>query len=260
MKKKIAVVTGSTSGIGKELVKLLAQSHDELVLINRNELKTQAQIAEVAKSHPQVKVRCWIADFADLDAVQKVAIQVAGQVDQISNLFLNAGWIGTDYQSTAAGHDRNFTVNVAANYVLVQLLRPSLERGKGMVVASGSGARRMVKQKALDDVLNLSHKTGMAAYAQSKQALTDLFEALGPDFAQSDIGLKVVDLPPTKTAMAKSTAVPGILRAFSFFFVSPNKAAHKLYQAAQHGAAHRVEVPSEAAAQLLDKVANITAL
>lgn len=260
MNEKIAVVTGSYSGIGSALCHLLAAEGFELLLLNRDKGKSEQQIAQLGQKFPRLKVRYWQVDLADSAAVRAVAIKIAGEYMKLSHVFLNAGWIGTRFQQNDAGQDMNFAVNVVANYLLVQLLRPSLERGKGIVVASGSGARRMVKQKALDDVLNLSHKKGMAAYAQSKQALTDLFAALGKDFAQSDIALKVVDLPPTKTAMAKSTAVPGIMRAFSFFFVSPEKAAQKLYRAAQDRGVNKSEAPTEAAAELLEKVADLTAL
>ncbi|AVX03202.1 3-oxoacyl-[acyl-carrier-protein] reductase [Maritalea myrionectae] len=260
MNEKIAVVTGSYSGIGSALCHLLAADGFELLLLNRDKGKSEKQIAQLGKKFPRLKVRYWQVDLADGAAVRAAAIKIAGQYMKLSHLFLNAGWIGTRFEQNAAGQDMNFAVNVVANYVLVQLLRPSLERGKGVVVASGSGARRMVKQKALDDVLNLSHKKGMAAYAQSKQALTDLFAALSADFAQSDIALKVVDLPPTKTAMAKSTAVPGIMRAFSFFFVAPEKTAQKLYLAALEKGANKSRPPTEAEAELLDKVAAMTAL
>jgi len=259
---QIALITGSYSGIGVALVKQLAAKNIDLIFLNRNDAKTTAQIAELAIQFPNIQIDYEIADFGDQEAVTQAAIRIAGKHRAIHFVYLNAGWIGTQYQNSAQGHDMNFQVNVLANYVLLQLLRPSLSRGHAHIVASGSGARQMVKTKDLDLVLNKAKRAGMGAYAQSKQALVDLFIGMGAEFGAENITLNVVDLPPTKTAMAKNQAIPGIMRLFSFLFATPEKAAGKLMAAAQSRSVRSAagKAPDEEQMQLLSEVRELTGL
>jgi len=260
--KQIALITGSYSGIGIEIVRQLATKNMNLIFMNRNEGKTKLQIADLARQFPNIEVDYEIVDLGDLEAVRQSAIKIAAKYTAIHSVYLNAGWLGALYKSSPQGHDMNFQVNVLANYVLLQLLRPSLSRGHAHIVASGSGARQMVKKKNLDLVLNKAKRSGMGAYAQSKQALFDLFAAMGAEFGAENIALNVVDLPPTKTSMAKNRAIPGIMRLFSFLFATPQKAAGKLVAAAQ-GQKRSVndrKTLDEDQVQLLTEVRELTGL
>ena len=256
------IITGSYSGIGEVLTNQLAAAGHALILLNRQEEKTLSHVKKLKATYPDTKVDFALADFGDLEQVKRAAIKIAAKHKSISFAYLNAGWIGTKYQSSVQGHDMNFQVNVLANYAILQLLRPSLARGAAQVVASGSGARQMVRKTSLELVQNQARKTGMAPYAQSKQALVDLFLVLSDEMSHEQISLNVVDLPPTKTEMARNKAVPGIMRLFSFLFATPEKAVAKLSAAANSApiGSQQSEETTEEQSQLIKLVRSLTEL
>ena len=77
----------------------------------------------------------------------------------------------------------------------------------------------------------IKFKVMSGAYAQSKAAVKVLMHSLQQQ--ESNVSYCVVDLPPTKTSMAKSAAMPLFLKWFSFIFSEPKQSAKKLYEAAR---------------------------
>ena len=219
----VSIITGSYSGIGAVLTSRLAAAGHELILLNRQKDKTLSQVREIKAAFPEIKVNHAIADFADLEQLKSVAINIAVKHKTINFAYLNAGWIGTTFQRSAQGLDMNFQVNVLANYVLLQLLRPSFVRGRARVIASGSGARQMVRKTDIELVQNQGEKAGMAAYAQSKQALVDLFLELSTEMSKDRILLEVVDLPPTRTDYGTQQSGARVYAVVFIFVCHPRK-------------------------------------
>jgi len=256
---KTALITASYSGIGSQIAEQLAADGYALVLLNRDAAKTRQQVVELSKQFPAVEIKTVFADLADEEALKSAAIKIAREHSSIELAFLNAGWIGINFTQSPQNNDMNLQVNVLANHVLLQLLRPSLARGSAKVIASGSGARRMVKNTDLIHVLNVKRQTGIGAYAQSKQTLVDMFAAMGPDFSSDGVTLKVVDLPPTKTEMAKNKAVPSGMRLFAFLFATPKKAAAKLIRAST-STSQSANAPTNEQMELLSEIEKLTGL
>ena len=78
---KVAVVTGSTGGIGQEVCKNLASQGWDLVLINRNGEKAEAQLEQLHKASPERAFRSHIA-FFNPDTVPKMKTKVLPHKDQ----------------------------------------------------------------------------------------------------------------------------------------------------------------------------------
>ncbi|MGD1935270.1 MAG: SDR family NAD(P)-dependent oxidoreductase, partial [Candidatus Phaeomarinobacter sp.] len=60
-----AVVTGSTGGLGSEIVKILAARGQNLILLNRSQAKSQAQREQLLAAHPALHVEIVAADLMD---------------------------------------------------------------------------------------------------------------------------------------------------------------------------------------------------
>jgi short-subunit dehydrogenase len=88
--KRTALVTGASSGIGRELARLLAADGVDLVLVARNEAALAALAGELIRDH-RVTVQIVPSDLADPDSAAILASEVdrLGPVDILIN---NAGF------------------------------------------------------------------------------------------------------------------------------------------------------------------------
>ncbi|MDP3130667.1 MAG: SDR family NAD(P)-dependent oxidoreductase [Bacillota bacterium] len=131
MTGKVVVITGSTSGVGYEAAKRLAQGGAHLVLVARNIDKAEKVKAELQALHP-VSVELVIADFADLDDVRKAAAAILSDYPRIDVLINCAGMHSTTRILTKEGFETVFCVNHLASFLFTELL---LERVKASAPA-----------------------------------------------------------------------------------------------------------------------------
>jgi short-subunit dehydrogenase len=126
-----ALVTGATSGIGREIALKLAERGAEVVIHGRSAERGAKVVQEIENAGG--KARFVAADLNDAGDVRRLAA-AAGPIDVLIN---NAGIY--KFGETASTHDETFdehvNVNLRAPYILVQQLVPGMvERGHGTVV------------------------------------------------------------------------------------------------------------------------------
>ena len=122
LKDKVALITGSTDGIGHETAKLFAAEGAEVIVSGRDAERGQAVVEEICGEGG--KARFVQADLIDLDAVHGLARQ-AGDVDILINNAATAMMAPTLSQQVAA-FDESFAVNVRAPYFLTAALAPAM--------------------------------------------------------------------------------------------------------------------------------------
>ena len=178
---KTALVTGSTSNIGRAIALAYGAEGAHVVVSGRDGERGDAVVAEIRGAGGR-------ADFvhADLDGSQELSQQLAaaataalGRVDVVVN---NAGIYpaGTTLTTDATTFDRIFGVNVKAPYFLIAALIPGMvERGGGVVVNLGSWIAR------------LGVPSG-SAYSASKGALETLTRAWSAEFGPSGVRVNAV--------------------------------------------------------------------
>lgn len=231
---KKTLIAGSTSAIGTALAHRLAANGFDLVLLNRDSGKTRSQADNLRAAFPQIRIDQAMADFADMGPLQSAVADIASRHPAIDLAFYNAGVLLPAASYTRDGIEQHFAINTLAPFALMHWLRPVLAAaGTARFVVSGSGARQMARKldvAALPRPKTFRKMSG--PYAQSKQAIAAVAHALTPDFLADGISLHTVDLPPTRTAMAASDGMPGLLRLFRFLFASPDASAQRLLSAA----------------------------
>lgn len=175
------VVTGATRGIGREVVRLLAD-HD-LVLVARD----AAALAELASSLPS-------ATFIATDLTAPEHVPTDGWPDRVDGVVHSAGVAGrgTVEATDPATYEWMFTVNVVAVAELTRRLLPALRAAGGTVVLVNSGQ-------------GLTVTGDSAAYAASKHALRAYADALRGNEPQ----LRVTSVYPGRVA----TGMQELLRA-----------------------------------------------
>jgi NAD(P)-dependent dehydrogenase (short-subunit alcohol dehydrogenase family) len=169
---KIALVTGSTDGLGRAVARALAAAGFKVLIHGRDGQRGGELVQQIAAQGGSAEFHR--ADFASLAEVRDLADAIRGAHDRLHLLINNAG-IGTGdagrpapRQTSADGYELRFAVNYLAGYLLTRLLLPSLARGAPARIVNVAS----VGQYPLDfDNLMLERAySGMRAYAQSKLA------------------------------------------------------------------------------------------
>ncbi len=173
--QKTILITGATDGIGLETARMLVSQGHKVLLHGRNPVKLKNVAKELAQLPGAGQVESYLADLSRMDDVERLAKAVAAKHAQIDVLINNAGIFKTADPITPDGLDVRFVVNTLAPYLLTKRLLPLLGRS-GRVVNLSSAAQAPVDLQALAGQTRLAD---MAAYAQSKLALTMWSRSLG---------------------------------------------------------------------------------
>jgi NAD(P)-dependent dehydrogenase (short-subunit alcohol dehydrogenase family) len=170
MDGKLCVISGTTSGVGYEAAKKLAQGGAQLVMICRNAEKATEIQAYFAAEYG-CKSDIVIADLQKLSEVQRAGLEIAQKYPEIDVLINNAGVFNKRRRLTPDGHEMTFGVIHLASYLLTKLLIENLKNGApSRVLYISSEAHRFGGFK-LDD-LDWSKRpyVGMLAYGAAKIA------------------------------------------------------------------------------------------
>lgn len=238
------VITGSTGGIGRELVRILAARGDALVLVNRSETKAAAQRDETLANHPDLRIELVAADLMDTAQISAAADRINALPGRIDVLYNNSGILTSERVLSVQGFESQFAVNVLASYQLIRALRAKMARPAedtpAMIVNFSSSAITPLKALDLEDLANPETVGGlMGTYAQTKLAVTTLAPAMSEDLRTDNILIRAVDPGATKTAMTTSgnSAMPKVLTWLAPLLFSPaDKQAAKVVDSADPAA------------------------
>lgn len=194
---RTALVTGSTSGIGRAVARQLAALGAEIVVHGRSADRAAEVIRDIESLG--ISARFVAADLTRPDAVRQLA-QDAGPIDILVN---NAGVYG--FAATASVDDAFFdahvNVNLRAPFILVQHLVPDMaERGCGAVVNLSTVAASTPARTA-------------GVYGATKAGLELLTKVWADEFGPSGVRVNAVAAGPTVTP--GTGTMPGLVDALA---------------------------------------------
>lgn len=196
MTGRTCLVTGATDGHGRALAELLARRGADVIVHARSREKAERVCTEIAAATGRSRPEILIADLADFGAID-AAIESYRASDRPLHLLVNnAGLVGLERRTNAAGLELTFAVNYLAHFRLSLGLLPVLrESGIARIVNIGSDTYR-VGRLDFDD-LQLECGYGMTrAYAQSKLAVLYGTLELSKRLADTTITVNAVDPGP----------------------------------------------------------------
>lgn len=169
---RIALITGSTDGLGRAVARSLAAAGFLVLIHGRDAQRGEALAREIGARGGGARFQR--ADFASLEEVRALADTVRRENDGLHLLVNNAG-IGTGEsgrpaprQTSADGYELRFAVNYLAGYLLTRLLLPLLARGAPARIVNVASAGQYPLD--FDNLMLTRAYSGMRAYAQSKLA------------------------------------------------------------------------------------------
>ena len=165
--QRIALVTGSTDGLGREVARRLAAEGAHVIVHGRNAERGQAVVAEIAASG-KGSARFYQADFASLAEVRRLASEIRRDYTRLDVLVNNAGVIVPKRELSKDGYEMQFAVNYLSGYLLTYSLLPLLEKGTSPRIVNVSS----LAASPLDftDVMLERGYSSNRAYGQSKLA------------------------------------------------------------------------------------------
>jgi NAD(P)-dependent dehydrogenase (short-subunit alcohol dehydrogenase family) len=166
------VVTGVTSGIGKQTALELARKGAEVVLAARSGSKLDATQAAIMAAVPAAVLHGAIVDLSDLSSVRRAAARLAdvGPLDLLVN---NAGVMATPFARTVDGFELQLATNHLGPFLLTGLLLPQLvaSEGQARVVTVASQAHRYTRRAPLTDPrVHEGRYSRWGSYSRSKLA------------------------------------------------------------------------------------------
>jgi NAD(P)-dependent dehydrogenase (short-subunit alcohol dehydrogenase family) len=155
----VAVVTGASSGIGKETAKALAAQGWRVIGIGRDPARSAAAEAEIRAVSSNGLVEFLRADLSLMADAARVAREIAARTDRVDILVNNAGGMAKTQIITAEGFDENFASNHLGPFLLTARLLPLLRhaasqapKGSVRILNTSSDAGEMIPGLPWDDL------------------------------------------------------------------------------------------------------------
>jgi NAD(P)-dependent dehydrogenase (short-subunit alcohol dehydrogenase family) len=232
----IAVITGTTHGIGTVSSHELARAGYTVVMLCRNVAAATTLADEIMQGNPGSRVEVVHCDLADLSSVRAAARTVIERVPRIERLINNAGMVSTRKRFSVDGHELTFATNHLGPFLLTRLLLPTLAPAARIInVASKVHYRGLMDLDTVDD--RKARYSGIAAYARSK--LANVMDTLVLARQLTGSGIRVNCLHPGLVATNLLPSWLNLIRPlFRRFIVSAERGARTtLYLALDERAA-----------------------
>jgi NAD(P)-dependent dehydrogenase (short-subunit alcohol dehydrogenase family) len=199
---RVTMVTGADSGLGREVARPLAGERATVIVHARTaEGADQAKDALAKSGADPSRLYTVAADFTNLTEVGVMAQRVARDFPRIDLLVNNAAVFASPTRTlTEDNHEVTLQVNYLAPYMLTRLLWPSLTAVRGSRIVNVSSALHKGGRVHWSDIDNSKRYSAVAAYAQSKLALTLFTKAVavrgGTDLIATSVhpGLLATDM------------------------------------------------------------------
>lgn len=173
---KIILITGATSGLGKEAAKVLASKGATVVMAVRNTQKGEAVAKQIRDDFPSAKIDIRALDLGSLASVRSFAEVILSVYDKIDVLINNAGVMMCPYSKTEDGFEIQMGVNHLGHFALTGLLMPLLMRTKDARVVATSSMGHTAGDINFDD-LNWEEREYNTSNAYGDSKLANLYFA-----------------------------------------------------------------------------------
>jgi NAD(P)-dependent dehydrogenase (short-subunit alcohol dehydrogenase family) len=230
MAKKICLVTGANSGLGKEIALSLASAGMHVIMVCRNPIKGKAALDEIKSKTGSKSVDLLIADLSSQTDIRLLAKTIHEQYSMINILINNAAIVLLKKTFSADNIEMNLATNYLGPFLLTQLLLDLLkENAPSRIINISSGIHKFAHVDLAD--LQFEHRNyqSLKAYAQSKLLMNIASFELARRLERTDVTVNCVDPGSVNTHLGTDNATNLVLkwvdRSIKYFLSPPKEAA-----------------------------------
>ncbi|NUU75995.1 SDR family oxidoreductase [Paenibacillus xylanilyticus] len=185
---KVAIVTGSSRGIGRSIAEQLAELGADVVINYANSPDKAEQVAEIARQKG-VRAITIQADLARKNEVERLFSETINQLGKVDILINNAGIMKTTLlaEVTEEEFDEQFAINVKGTFFACQQALNYME-DKGRIVNFSTS-------------VNGQMFPGYSVYAGTKGAVEQITRQLAKEFGSKQITINAVAPGPVNTEL-----------------------------------------------------------
>ena len=219
--KRVALITGAGTGIGKATAKALLGAGYQVVLSGRNVDKLEKAIQEIGGTADNcLAVAC---DVGKPESVKDMFAKLKAKFQRIDILFNNAGTFTTatlaediKYEDWISVVDTNLTGSFLCAQEAIRMMKEQSPKG-GRIINNGSISAHAPRPLSLP-------------YTATKHAITGLTKSIALDYRNDNIACSQIDIGNAATEMTQKMA-NGILQADGTTKVEPRMNADHVAQA-----------------------------
>jgi NAD(P)-dependent dehydrogenase (short-subunit alcohol dehydrogenase family) len=170
-KGKVVIVTGSSSGLGYETAKVLANKNATVIVAVRNEAKGNAAVESIKVENPNTDIQVMLLDLSNLESIHKFAENFKKKLNKLDLLINNAGVMNPPYTKTKDGFELQFGTNHLGHFALTGLLIDLIKKTRSSRIVNVSSTAHKIGKLNFDD-LNWETRPykKMRSYGDSKLA------------------------------------------------------------------------------------------
>ncbi|MBP5775214.1 MAG: SDR family NAD(P)-dependent oxidoreductase [Clostridiales bacterium] len=219
--KKIAIVTGASSGIGRSIIDLIYDSYDEIWAVARR----RERLEEIAGKYPG-KVKAVVADLGRPGYCEEMEKLLKESISADSGLMLLVNSAGIGYRRDLADMDpgqidSTIEVDIKSLTLITKAVLPYMREGSGIInIASSAG---------------YLPQPGFAVYSAAKAYVINFSRALRTELKSRKITVTCVCPGPVDTEFQGiATGTPEITGWRRHFTCSPESVAKGAVKAFRH--------------------------
>ncbi len=193
LRDKVAVITGSSKGIGKAIAEAMAAAGAKVVISSRKAGPCEAVAAAINEGGGEAMAcACNISEKTQLHALVDATLERWGRIDAlVCNAAVNP-YFGPLAEITDEAYDKTMNANVRSNLWLCNMVIPRMaERGGGAVVIVSS-------------IAAFKGHGNLGVYALSKAADNQLARSLAVEWGRANVRVNCIAPGLVRTDMARA--------------------------------------------------------
>lgn len=211
MQGKICLVTGATSGMGKETALGLARLGATVVLVARDKQRGEETLREMKRQSDNENIDLILADLSSQQEVRKLAAEFKEKYQHLHVLVNNAGAVFSKRQTTVDGLEMTFALDHLAYFLLTNLLLDTIKASVPARIINISSQVQGIGKIHFDDLQSEKSYSmfGSTAYGQAKLANVMFTYDLARRLQGTGVTVNAVGPGPVSTNFGKNSRISG---------------------------------------------------